>query len=101
MPDDEKEARLDTFINGLWPGRVGMLRPNNAQELKATTVLSLKIDEASAKVRAGGPVDDDEDYALPVWAGVIPVETRVLPPVPDPRNLPGVDMPAHIRDFCL
>ena len=55
-----------------------VLRPNNAQELKGTTVLGMKIDEASAKVRSGGPVDDDEDYALPIWAGVIPVEMRVV-----------------------
>lgn len=101
VPDDEKEAKLDQFINGLWPGRAGILRPNTAQELKGTTVLGLKIDEASAKVRAGDPVDDDEGYALPIWAGVIPVETRVLPPVPDPRNLDGVEMPDHIRDFKM
>ena len=101
VPDTEKEARLDTFINGLWPGRTDVLRPNTAQELKATTVLGMEIDEASAKVRSGGPIDDDEDYALPIWAGVIPVETRVLAPEPDPRNLPGVGMPEHIRDFSI
>ena len=77
------------------------LRPNNAQELKATTLLSLPIDEASAKVRTGGPVDDEEDYALPIWAGVIPVRTMVGAPEPDPRNLPEVDVPEHIRDFSL
>ncbi|UYV37009.1 pyridoxamine 5'-phosphate oxidase family protein [Rhodobacteraceae bacterium D3-12] len=99
VADADKEEKLNRFINGLWPGRAGMLRPNTAQEVKATTVLGLKIDEASAKVRSGGPVDDEEDYALPIWAGVIPVETRVLPPVPDERNLDGVEMPAHIRNF--
>jgi nitroimidazol reductase NimA-like FMN-containing flavoprotein (pyridoxamine 5'-phosphate oxidase superfamily) len=101
VPDDEKEAKLDAFVNGLWPGRMEGLRPNNAQELKGTTVLGMKIGEASAKMRSGGPVDDDEDYALPIWAGVIPVEMRVLPPVPDERNLPGVEMPGHVRDFSI
>lgn len=96
-----KNRHLETFIDGLFPGRVAILRPNNAQELKATTLLSLPIDEASAKVRTGGPVDDEEDYALPIWSGVIPVRTVVGAPEPDPRNLPGVDVPAHIRDFSL
>ncbi|MDQ2089800.1 pyridoxamine 5'-phosphate oxidase family protein [Marimonas arenosa] len=99
VPEDKKEARLSAFIDGLWPGRAAVLRPNNAQELKATTVLGMRIDEASAKVRDGAPVDDEEDYALPIWAGVIPVETRALEPVPDARNLPGVGMPEHIRGF--
>lgn len=99
VPDAEKEARLDAFINGLWPGRAAILRPNTAQELKATTVLSLKIEEASAKVRTGPPVDDEEDYALPLWAGVIPVTTQVGPLVPDPRNLDGLVAPDHLTAF--
>lgn len=96
---DEKEARLRAFVDGLFPGRWDVLRPPTAQEMKATTVLGMEIDEGAAKVRGGGPVDDDEDYALPIWAGVVPVETRFLPPEPDPRNLPGVEMPDHVRDF--
>lgn len=95
----EKEARLSAFIDGLWPGRAAHLRPNSAQELKATTVLGLKIGEGAAKVRSGGPVDDEEDYALPIWAGVIPVETRVGPLEPDPRNLAGVAPPEHLTGF--
>jgi hypothetical protein len=66
------------------------LRPATAQELKATTVLAMPITEASAKIRKGQPIDDEEDYALPIWAGVIPVELRVLEPVNDPRNLASV-----------
>lgn len=63
-------------MNGLYAGRWDMLRPVTAQELKATTVLAMKLDEASAKIRKGQPIDDEEDYALPIWAGLIPVELR-------------------------
>lgn len=95
----EKEARLKTFTDKLWPGRWDMLRPASAQELKATTVLSLELDECSAKVRTGPAGDDEEDYALPIWAGVIPVRTQVLPPVDDPRLIPGLTPPPHIAAF--
>ena len=73
---NEKVMRLRNFVNGLYPGRWDMLRPVTAQELKATTVLTMKLDEASAKIRKGQPIDDEEDYALPIWAGLIPVELR-------------------------
>lgn len=99
VPDDEKEARLSAFIDGLWPGRSAHLRPNHPQELKATTVLGMEITEGSAKIRTGGPKDDEEDYALPIWAGVIPLETRVAPLQPDERNLPGIEPPAHLTTF--
>ncbi len=97
----EKQLRLRNFTEGLWPGRWDSLRKMTAQELKATTVLSLKLEEASAKVRSGPPGDDEEDYALPIWAGVIPVKMQVLPPVDDPRLLPGLTPPAHITDFKI
>ena len=77
------------------------LRPITDQEAKATAILSLPITEASAKVRSGGPVDDEEDYALPIWAGVIPVSTQIGEPVPDERNLPDVEEPAHVRGFRI
>lgn len=96
---EEKEARLQAFVEGLFPGRWDILRPPTAQEIKATTILSMPIDEASAKIRTGPPGDDEADYALPIWAGVIPVETRVLAPEDDPRNLPGLVAPAHITGF--
>ncbi len=98
---DEKAARLKTFVDGLFPGRWDSLRGATDQEMKATTVLSMPIDEASAKVRTGQPIDDEPDYALPIWAGVLPVETRVLPPEPDPRNLADVAMPGHVTDFKM
>ena len=95
----EKELRLKNFTEQLWPGRWDMLRPATAQEIKATTVLALKLDECSAKVRNGPPGDDEEDYALPVWAGVIPVRTQILPPTDDPRVLPGLTPPDHVTSF--
>lgn len=96
---DEKLEKLGRFVDGLFPGRYGGLRPDHAQDLKATTLLGMEITEGSAKVRTGQPIDDDEDYALPIWAGVIPVTTTIGEPVPDPRNLPGVETPAHVTDF--
>ena len=73
----------------------------NAQELKATTVLSLPLSEASAKIRTGPPKDDDEDYLLPIWAGVVPVTMQIGAPVHDTRNLAGVLPPEHVRALRL
>ena len=97
----EKEMRLKNFTEGQWPGRWDMLRPMTQKELKATTVLSLSLDEASAKVRTGPAGDDEEDYALPIWAGVIPVRQQVLAPVDDPRLLPGLVPPGHITNYRI
>ena len=98
---DEKAMRLRNFVNGLYPRRWDMLRPVTAKELKATMVMAMKLEEASAKVRKGQPIDDEEDYALPIWAGLIPVELKVLDPIPDPRNFEGVEAPQHIKDFKI
>jgi len=80
-----KTAHLQRFMDGIFPGRWAGLRPMTDAELKATTVLRLSIDEAAAKVRAGGPIDDEEDYTLPIWAGVIPMRTVFDAPIDDPR----------------
>jgi nitroimidazol reductase NimA-like FMN-containing flavoprotein (pyridoxamine 5'-phosphate oxidase superfamily) len=98
---EEKERSLENFIEGLFPGRWATLRPMNEQEIKATTVLAMPIDEGSAKVRTGQPVDDEEDYALPIWSGVIPVHMSVMPPEPDSRNLDNLELPAHVTGFKL
>jgi uncharacterized protein len=90
--DAAKASGLNAFIERLYPGRTRHIRPIAPQELKATTLMSMTIDEVSAKVRTGGPVDDEADYALDCWAGVIPVETRFAAPVPDQRLKPGVPM---------
>jgi len=87
---EEKLRALRAFTNHLVPGRWEEVRPPTDQELKATRVLTLPITEASAKVRTGPPLDDEEDYALPVWAGVVPVETTWGEPVPDARLAPGI-----------
>jgi uncharacterized protein len=98
---DEKEARLKTFVDTLFPGRWDILRPMNAKELKATTVMSLPLSEASAKVRTGAPSDDEEDYALPIWAGVLPLKMQVGMPISDPRNLEGLAPPRHVTDLRI
>ena len=76
-----------------------MLRPITQQELKATTLMFMPIEEASAKIRTGQPLDDDDDYALPIWGGMLPVRMQVLPSEPAPRNLEGVEMPEHVSAF--
>lgn len=86
---EEKLAKMERFVERLYPGRWKDLRPVHKQELKATTVLGLHIEEAVAKVRTGGPVDDEEDYALPIWAGVVPVKQVLGEPVEDGRLAPG------------
>jgi uncharacterized protein len=94
--NDEKEARLRVFVDTLFPGRWDILRPMNAKEFKATTVMSLPLSEASAKVRTGPPKDDEEDYSLPIWAGVLPIHMQIGMPIPDARNLLGLTPPAHV-----
>ena len=96
---EEKILRLRNFMEGLFPGRWDMLRPINDKEIKATTVLSMAIDEASAKVRPGMPIDDEDDYDLPIWAGVIPLKIQTLAPLADPRNLDGLSPPDHVTQF--
>lgn len=86
----EKREALRLFTNHMVPGRWDEVRQPTDQELKATSVLALELNEVSAKVRTGPPLDDEEDYALPVWAGVVPLESRPGEPIPDGRVLAGV-----------
>jgi uncharacterized protein len=97
---DEKEARMKAMVDNFFPGRWDVLRPMTAKELKATTVLGLELNEVSAKVRSGPPGDDEEDYALPIWAGVLPMTMQSAAVVPDPRLMPGVEMPDHVMNFA-
>lgn len=92
----DKEHALRAFTEKLIPGRWADVRAPTALELKATGVLRLRVDEASAKVRTGGPVDDAEDYELPVWAGTVPMHLAKCDPQPDERLLPGVELPTYL-----
>jgi nitroimidazol reductase NimA-like FMN-containing flavoprotein (pyridoxamine 5'-phosphate oxidase superfamily) len=96
---DERLAALAAFTERLVPGRWDEVRPPSAKELKGTHVLAFDLDEASAKVRTGPPVDDDADYELDVWAGVIPLALTPGPPVPDPRLAPGIEPSEAVRDW--
>jgi uncharacterized protein len=87
---DEKAAALEAFTERLVPGRWAEVRPPTPQELKGTSVLALSLAECSAKLRAGAPVDDEEDHALDVWAGVIPLRVVAGAPEPDPRLRAGI-----------
>ncbi len=97
---EEKEAAVNAYVERVYPGRNRELRPVDAQELKGTTVLGMTIEEASAKVRTGPPVDDEPDYALPVWAGVIPIQQTFGTAVPDPRLAAGTPWPKHLQPFA-
>ncbi|HEY4974014.1 MAG TPA: pyridoxamine 5'-phosphate oxidase family protein [Steroidobacteraceae bacterium] len=87
---DEKMQALTLITNHVVPQRWEEARTPNELELRQTSVLALPLEEVSAKVRSGPPVDDEEDYVLPIWAGVVPVETRLGVPISDGRVLPGV-----------
>ena len=93
---DEREAALDTVVDHLVPGRRPVLRPTTAAEIKGTAVLELALTEASAKVRTGQPVDDDEDYELNLWAGVLPLRLEPGAPVSDPALSHGEAVPDHV-----
>jgi uncharacterized protein len=80
---DEKREALRCFTNHIVAGRWEVVRPPTGQELKATTVLAVELNEVSAKIRTGPPIDDEEDYALPVWAGVIPIAIQAGDPLQD------------------
>ena len=94
--EDEKIEALRAFTEHIIPGRWKEVRPPNKSELAATAVLSLPIREASAKVRTGDPVDNEEDYALDVWAGVIPLKLRADAPKNDARLKNGITPPRYV-----
>jgi uncharacterized protein len=95
----EKTAALRGFTEQIVPGRWPDVRPPTAQELKATSVLALPLREASVKMRTGAPVDDEADYALDIWAGVIPLSRQALAPDDDPRLAPGISAPLYARNY--
>lgn len=95
----EKLAAFEAIVEHIVPGRWRDVRPPTDKELTATSVLAIPIDEASAKVRTGPPLDDEEDYALEAWAGVIPLATTALAPDPDPRLRDGIRAPAYASGY--
>ncbi len=96
---DEKYTALEAFTEHIIPGRWPEIRWPNELEMKATSVLRLPIVEASAKIRTGDPKDDEEDYAMNVWAGVVPLETFAGEPVPDTKLAEGIEIPEHVRQY--
>ena len=95
----EKAAALTAIVEHIVPGRNADARAPNASELGATSVLALPIEEASAKVRGGPPLDDAEDMALNVWSGVVPLRLEPQAPVADPTLAPGIAVPAYAREY--
>jgi len=97
--EDDKMDALAKFTDKLIPGRWDDARKPTSQEMKATLVVSIPIDSASAKVRTGGPIDDDEDYSLDVWAGVVPIKQKFMAAEPDEKLKEGIAMPEYLRDY--
>jgi nitroimidazol reductase NimA-like FMN-containing flavoprotein (pyridoxamine 5'-phosphate oxidase superfamily) len=95
----ERLRALQAFTERLIPGRWGEVRPPSPQELKATRVLAMTLDEVSAKVRTGPPVEEPEDYALPAWAGVIPLRMNAAAPIPDPRLAPNLTPSTAVSEW--
>lgn len=98
-PEEKRQALLDV-TDRLFPGRNATLRPITAQEIKATAVIAMEIEEASAKIRAANAGDDDEDGHLPVWAGVIPVETVLRAEQPSPVLPATIPRPTDLAPYA-
>lgn len=96
---EEKARALKAIVDRFYPGRSAEMRADSPQELKATKVIGMRIEDASAKHRSAGVGDDEEDYGLPVWAGVIPVETVVGKAEISPHVPAGVAMPDHLAPY--
>ncbi|MGD1021901.1 MAG: pyridoxamine 5'-phosphate oxidase family protein [Candidatus Sulfotelmatobacter sp.] len=96
---EQKVKSLRVISDHLIAGRWEDVRQPSEKELKATTVLEFSIEEASSKVRSGPPLDDEDDYRLPVWAGVLPLEIKSRMPIPDDRLIDGVIVPDYVRHY--
>ncbi len=97
---DEKAEALRAFVDHVVPGRSDEVRGGDEKELRGTTVLALSLDEASAKVRTGGPIDEERDMHLPVWAGVLPIPPVAGTPMADVHLDPSMVVPPHVRDWA-
>lgn len=97
---EAKEAALEAFFQRIMPGRWETLRAPTGQEMKATSVLWMPLEEAVAKIRQGGPIEDEEDERLPIWSGVVPLHQVVGEPETDPLS-EGLPLPDHLGGFKL
>jgi uncharacterized protein len=96
---EEKRRALEAVVEHVVPGRLAGTRRPSAAEIAGTRVLWMPIQEASAKVRTGPPLDSEEDQALPHWAGVLPLRMLPGPPVADPTLALGISVPAHVSSY--
>ena len=99
IAESEQYAALELFMEKLMPGRWNDARLPNEIEMKQTTIVAVQIEDASAKVRVGPPNDEPEDYALPVWAGVLPVHQVYSEFEADPQQRDGIELPNYLRAF--
>jgi nitroimidazol reductase NimA-like FMN-containing flavoprotein (pyridoxamine 5'-phosphate oxidase superfamily) len=97
--EEEKRSALEAFAEHIARGRWSDARKPSRKELKATMVVSIPIDLAAAKIRTGPPLDDDDDYSLPIWAGVLPLSIEAGKPEPDPRLGRDIKVPSYIRRY--
>ena len=97
--EHEKMEALKAVTEHLIPGRWNEARLPNRKEMNATSVVSIKIDQASAKVRSGPPGDDEQDYALPVWAGVLPMQEMTLSPIRDELMKQEIAIPEYVAKY--
>jgi uncharacterized protein len=97
--NEEKVQALAVLTEHVAKGRWAEARQPNPKELNATTVIAVQIESASAKQRSGGPKDDEADYAMPIWAGVLPLVQQPLTPQQDERQPEGVEIPAYLRHY--
>ena len=97
--ESEKRSVLKALTDHIMPGRWDEVRAPSPEELRRTLVVAIPVDEASAKVRVGPPLDDEPDYDLPVWAGVLPLRLTAASPLADPRLADGITLPSYLRDY--
>jgi hypothetical protein len=96
---DEKKRVFEALVEHVCAGRFRDVRAPNESEVKQTLVIALPLTEASAKIRTGPAVDDEEDYALPIWSGIIPLALTPAAPVDDGRLVEGVTAPEYARQY--
>jgi uncharacterized protein len=95
-----KVAAMRDFVNHVIRGRFDQVKPPTEQEMKGTMILSVPLVEVSAKTRTGPAIDDDPDYDVPVWTGVVPMKWTAQTPIPDPRGNPNIPVPAEALNYA-